>query len=38
MLATTSFVPASLAVREVSRILRALVLEEGEKMLPSPSA
>jgi LysR family nitrogen assimilation transcriptional regulator len=38
MLATTSFVPASLAVREVSRILRALVLEEGEKMLPSPSS
>lgn len=38
MLATTSFVPASLAVREVSRILRALVLEEGKKMLPSPSA
>lgn len=35
VLATTSFVPASLAVREVSRILRELVMEERDNMLLS---
>jgi LysR family nitrogen assimilation transcriptional regulator len=38
MLATTSFVPASLAVREVSRIMRTLIMGEAGKMLLSPSA
>jgi LysR family nitrogen assimilation transcriptional regulator len=33
MLATSSFMPASLAAREVSRILRSLVMEAEEKQL-----
>lgn len=36
VLATTSFVPASLAVREVSRIMRTVVLDETDGLLASP--